>query len=190
MPVQWGITGASDRYISKMYVLSFIPVISLVMLIVYLIIPRIPVMNTNLDQFRKQYDIFWIVMFAFFFYMYLLTILWSLNVEFNLIQLLAPAFSLTLIIIGFLIEQSRQNPLIGIQTPWTVGNEKVWEKSHQLGALIFKIISLIPLFAIIFPDQAIWFVLIPVLIIIVYSLIYFYLVFDQSRKKKKSRKTA
>lgn len=184
MPTHWNLAGEVDATLPKLYGLAIMPGISIIMFIFYLIVPKIPVMGTNIDHFRKHYDNFMIVLFAFLYYIYLLSILWSLDFQFNFIQVLAPAFS-GFIAIGFLVENAEQNPLIGIRTPWTLHNKTVWDKTHKMGAGLFKTIGIIALLGVVLPDLAIWFILAPVILVVIYTFVYSYLVFHHMKKIKK-----
>jgi len=63
---------------------------------------------------------------------------------------------------------------IGIRTPWTLSNEKVWNKTHRIGGKLFKTAGIIAFLGIFLPRYAILFVIIPVILVVVYPIIYSY----------------
>ncbi len=40
--------------------------------------------------------------------------------------------------IGVLMGSSRLNWFVGIRTPWTLSSEEVWDRTHEVGARLFK----------------------------------------------------
>jgi len=188
MVMHWDIAGQPDSALVKSEALIIMPTISAIMFLIYLAIPHIPLLNANLEKFRKFFDNFMIALFSFLYYIYLITILWSIYYNFNIIQLLAPGFSALFICTGILIENAKQNWAVGIRTPWTLSNEKVWDKTHKVGAVLFKITGLIALLGVIWPDLGLYFILIPVIFVTIYTVVYSFLVYQGEQKKKKSKK--
>lgn len=45
--------------------------------------------------------------------------------------------SLLLILVGNLVPKIKSNFFMGIQTPWTLFNDTVWNKTHRLGRKLF-----------------------------------------------------
>jgi len=87
-------------------------------------------------------------------------------------------------IISLLLAQARRNWFVGIRTPWTVSSEEVWNKTHKLGALLFKLVAIIILIGVIFPRYSIYFVLIPVLSVAVFLVIYSYTLYTKIEEKE------
>jgi immunity protein, SdpI family len=44
---------------------------------------------------------------------------------------------LLLIVLGNYLQSVKPNYFIGIRTPWTLENETVWKKTHELGGILF-----------------------------------------------------
>jgi uncharacterized membrane protein len=55
-----------------------------------------------------------------------------------------------------------------------LSNDKVWEKTHKIGGKLFKIAGVIALLGIIFQDYALLFILAPVILVVVSTIIYSY----------------
>jgi len=117
----------------------------------------------------------------FLFYLYLLTILWNFGNKFSMNQVLSPAFGILFFYCGILIEKVKRNWFIGIKTPWTLSNEKVWDKTHQLGGKLFKIVGIIAFLGIIFPNYTFFLILFPVIAVSIYTVVYSY--FEYQKEK-------
>ena len=183
MASHWNASGAVDGYMPKFWGLFLMPIISVVMFLLFIFIPKIDPLKQNIQDFKKYYENFILILIAFLFYLYVLTLIWNLNVRFNFILFLIPAFALIFYYAGVLISRAKRNWFIGIRTPWTLSNDVVWDKTHRLSAKLFKASAILSLLGIAFPKYAIWFVLVPILLASIYSVVYSYLEYQKQTKK-------
>ena len=174
MASHWNSKGEVDDYMSKFWGSFLMPIVSLGILLLFIFIPKIDPLKKNIQAFRKYYDMFIIIMILFLFYIHILTLLWSLNIKYNMTQMLIPAIAILFYYISILMKNSKRNWFIGIRTPWTLSNDKVWEKTHKLGSKLFKISAIIILIGTFFEKYFILFIIAPVLFTTVSSIIYSY----------------
>ena len=137
-------------------------------------------LKENVEKFKKYFDTFILIIILFLFYIYLLTVCWNLGGRFNMIMMMSPAIGAMFYYAGILMEKSKRNWFIGIRTPWTLSSDKVWEKTHKIGGLLFKISGLLAIIGMFFGNYAIFFVLFPILFTSVYTIIYSYLEYRKS----------
>ncbi|KYK26050.1 hypothetical protein AYK26_01220 [Euryarchaeota archaeon SM23-78] len=182
MASHWNAKGQVDGYMSKFWGLFLMPIISFSLFLLFLVIPVIDPLKANIKKFRKYFDWFIILLFVFFFYIFMLTILWNLGVRYNMNIAMVPALGLLFFYIGILLQKAKRNWFIGIRTPWTLSSDQVWDKTHKLGANLFKIAGVVAIIGIFFPKYSIWFVLIPVLAFAFYLIVYSY--FEYQKEKK------
>jgi uncharacterized membrane protein len=178
----WNIQGQVDGYMSKFWGLFLFPIILLFLSALFVILPKIDPKKENIEKFRIYFDNFIILLIFFLFYVYGLTIAWNLGARFNIGQFLIPAFSVIFFYAGILIKKAKQNWFIGIKTPWTLSNKKVWDKTHQLGAKMFMVSAFIALIGIIFPTYAFFFVIFPIIFSTIYLTVYSYFIFRKLSK--------
>lgn len=171
----WDIHGQPNGYMSKFWGIFLMPLISIVMYLLFLIIPKIDPKKENIEKFRKYFDIFIVLIFLFLFYLYILTLAWNLNFHFDLIPFLIPAFAVLFYYMGILISHAESNWSIGIRTPWTLSNEDVWKKTHRLSGKLFRTSGIIALLGLFFPNQAFWLVLAPIIAAATTGIVYSYL---------------
>jgi len=183
----WNAQGEVDGYMSKFWGLFLMPIISLALFLLFLFIPKIDPLKANIEKFRKYFDYFMVIFFAFLFYLYLLTIAWNLGERFNMIQFLSPAFGTLFFYCGIMIENAKRNWFIGIRTPWTLSNEEVWKKTHDVGGKLFKIAGVIAFGGLILPNLALFLVLFPVLFFTLYVTVYSYLEYKKIVHVKKDK---
>lgn len=178
----WNAKGEVDDYMSKFWGLFLMPIVSIVLFLLFLLIPKIDPLKKNIEKFRKYFDTFVVLIILFLFYIYLLTIFWNIGIRFDMGQAIIPALGILFYYIGVLLKHAKRNWFIGIRTPWTLSSEKVWEKTHQLGSKLFKISGVIAFLGIFFQGLAIWFVIIPAILVSFYTLAYSYFAYQKENK--------
>jgi uncharacterized membrane protein len=159
------------------------PLLSLLLYMLFYAVPKIDPLKKNIEKFRGYFDGFIVLLIGFLFYLYILTILWNFGIRMNMIMFLVPAFSILFYYCGVLIEHSHTNWFIGIRTPWTMSNKTVWRKTHERGGKLFRAAGVIALIGILFDAYAIWFVLVPIIFVAVYTFAYSYFVYKKIVKK-------
>lgn len=174
MASHWGTSGEVNGYMPKFWGLFLMPLVALAMFLLCLLIPRIDPHKENIVKFRPYFDNFILLIIAFLFYIYCLTLFWNLGVQFSMNQFLPPAIGILFYYAGVLISKAKMNWFIGIRTPWTLSNEKVWDATHKIGGKLFKISGIIAILSIFIPRWSFFFVIIPVLLFAVYIVFYSY----------------
>jgi len=181
----WNAAGDVDGYLPKSWSLFLMPVVLVLIMLFMLLIPRIDPLKANIEKFRGYFDNFTVILVLFLFYIYLLTMFWNIGMKFNMTQLMSPAFAALLYYTGVLVENSRKNWFIGIRTPWTMSSEKVWNKTHKLGGKLFKASGVIALLGIFLPSYVFIIIVVPVLLVAVYTAVYSYLEYNKERRRPK-----
>ena len=175
----WNAQGQVNGYLSKFWGLFLMPIISVGLLLLFMLIPGIDPLKSNIQQFRRHYDGFVVLIMVFLFYLYLLTIFWNAGYTFNIITFLSPAFAILFYYTGILIENAKRNWFIGIRTPWTLSSDRVWDRTHKIGGKLFKIAGIVALAAVFFETAAIFFIIVPVIIVSIYTVVYSYIEFQK-----------
>lgn len=184
----WNTRGEVDSYMSKQNGLFLMPLLSIIFLLLFLILPQIDPLQKNFASFKKYYKLFILILICFLFYLHLITLFWNLDYfRINIIQALSPAFAILFFIIGIILPKTKKNWFIGIRNPWTLSSNLVWDKTHILAGRLFKISGIIILTAILLPNYALFFILTPISTCVIYSFIYSYLEFRKLKVYKAPR---
>jgi uncharacterized membrane protein len=173
----WDVSDQVNGTMSRFWGAFLMPLLALVMLGLFLIIPSIDPLRANIAKFRGFFNAFIALIMAFLFYLHVLTILWNLGLHsFRMSVALLPAMGLLLIFAGVMIRQAKRNFFIGIRTPWTLSSDRVWDQTHRVGAVLFIISGVLALGAPFFPGPfAYWLVLLPLTISSLFLVVYSYL---------------
>ncbi len=175
MAIHWNFRGVADGYCSKFLGLFLLPLISVCSSFMFLGIPRIDPLKYNIERFRKHYEGLVFALLLLMLYLDCFVISWNLGLRFSMFQVLAPALGILFYYLGVVMENAKRNWFVGIRTPWTLSNEKVWDKTHRLGGRLFKIIGvLVAILGFVFEQCAVFLILSLVLICVVYTTVYSY----------------
>lgn len=185
MPTHWNAAGEVDSYGNRFVGLFLMPIFLVVIYLLFLIIPIIEVYQENFKKFKNYFYGFKIVLILFFIVIYITTLLPNFGINVNMGLVMIPALAVLFFYIGYMLKFTKRNYFVGIRTPWALANEKVWDKTHQLGSKLFMLLAFIMLSAIFFPKQFIWFILVPLIALILFLFIYSYLEYKKEVDNKK-----
>lgn len=183
MASHWDVNGNVNGYLPKAAALSIMPIISLILFAFFLLLPTIDPLKENINEFRKYFDNFILLFIIFLFYINFLTIIWNLGVLYNISVLITPAICILFYYVGVLLENAKQNWFVGIRTPWTLSNERVWEKTNKIGGRLFKISAIVSALGLFFTKISFFLIIFSAFFIAIFSVLYSYL---EYRKEKRS----
>jgi len=181
IPSHWNIEGEVDGYLPRFWGALVIPLVMLPFTALFFLLPRIDPLKENYRKFQGYYEGFILMFVVFLFIIQLQILLWGLGFPISPNLLLPLILGVFFIYLGFLVEHAEQNWFVGIRTPWTLSSERVWKKTHARGGTLFKIAGVIAMAGVFFREYSLWFTLVPVLIVAMYTVIYSYL---EYRKEK------
>lgn len=177
MAVHWNEKGEADGYGSRFMGLWFLPLMTIGLTLLLLGIPLIDPLKKNIEQFRKEYYTFILLFVVFFVYLHVISLLFNLGLRFNMFAMMIPAFGGFFYYIGVMMEKAKRNYFIGFRTPWTLADDEVWDETHRVGAKGFKISGVLTLIGVVFPSIAIWVMMVPLLIVSIYTIVYSYVIY-------------
>jgi uncharacterized membrane protein len=182
MATHWNQFGEADGYAQKFSGTFLIPFISLIILILYFLIPKIDPLKNNLIKFIKYYDLFFLIFFLFLIALQFFIYLWNLNIKINPNRFFPIGLGGLFIYTGILLKNAQRNWFVGIRTPWTLSSDDVWQKTHLLGSKLFVIAGIISFLGFFFFQYSYLFILIPVLTFAFILVIYSYFLYQKENK--------
>jgi uncharacterized membrane protein len=184
MASHWNVNDEVDGYMPKFWGVFLMPLVTLGLFGLFLIIPSIDPHKANIAEFRESFNLFIVLFVAFMLYVHGLTLAWSLGyTSFKLSTMLLPAMGLLFIFIGFMLRRAKRNFFIGIRTPWTLSSDTVWEKTHQLGAILFMASGALAFIGGLFGGMiAFWMLFVPLIGSVIFLLVYSYVLYQRETK--------
>lgn len=189
IPSHWNMAGEVDGFLPTIWGVLIIPLLMILLTAFFFLLPRIDPLKENYRKFRAYYDGFILVFLVFFLLIQVQIILWGLGYQISPNLIIPPLAGALFIYLGFLVGHAKQNWFVGIRTPWTLSSEQVWKKTHALGGNLFKIAGIIAIAGVFFGDYALWFVLVPVLAVAVFTVAYSYFEYQKEMKGTESGNT-
>jgi uncharacterized membrane protein len=186
MASHWNAAGEADGTISRFWGVFLIPVISLGVMLLFLAIPLIDPLRANIQKFKGYYYGFAAIFMVYFLYIYILTMLWNLDMRFDMTKALMPAIGILFIVAGAMMRKAKRNYMVGIRTPWTLASDTVWERTHKLGGWLFIGAGIVIGILAVFLTSAIFWILIGlILAVTLFSVIYSFVIYKQLEKAGK-----
>jgi len=184
MASHWDVNDQVNDYLPKFWGVFMMPLITLAMFMLFLVVPNIDPLKANIAEFRETFNLFIAFIVGFMVYVHALTLLWNLGyTDFGLGRAMLPTMGLLFIVIGSLLRKAKRNFFIGIRTPWTLSSDTVWNKTHQLGAVLFMASGVLVLIGGFFGGMtAFWFLFVPLIGSTVFLLVYSYVLYQREMK--------
>lgn len=182
MVTHWNSEGVANGTMSKIFGLGLFPVLLILLGLLFYYLPRIDPMRKNVESFENEMDIFFILIFIFFIIIQIFVIMWNLGFEINIGIIVLFCISIIFIYLGILLKKTKRNFFMGIRTPWTLSSDIVWDKTHSLGGKLFMIAGFFSFMGLFFKKFMIYFILVPLAIIILVTMIYSYFMFRKIKK--------
>lgn len=175
MASHWNASGQVDGYMDKFWGVFFVPALMSALYALFMMVPQIDPLKNNFKDFEREYNLFWVAMMLFFVFIFGLQVSWNLGIEFDFGTAMVIALGVLWFFVGSAIGNAKQNWFIGIRTPWTLSNKKVWKNTHLLAGKLFKITSLITLLSVFLPtDLMIFGAIAPIVLVSVFLIFYSY----------------
>lgn len=179
MPAHWNAAGQVDGYMSKFWGVFLVPIITVVLLPLFLVIPHIDPLKANIAKFLGAFNWFIVGFVAYMLLIYGLIIAAALGYQFNMTTILLPIVGLLFIGIGYMLNKAKRNFFIGIRTPWTLSSETVWDKTHRLGSKLFMLGGAVTIVSAFFGEAGIWLMLAVMLAAALIPVVYSYILWRQ-----------
>lgn len=172
MPSHWNAAGEIDGYMSKFWGVFLMPIITIVLVPLFLVIPHIDPLKANIAKFRGIFNWFIVGFVAYMLYVYALTLFAALGTPFNMTTMLVPVVGLLFIGVGYMMTHAKRNFFIGIRTPWTLSSETVWDETHKLGSKLFMLAGVLTIVSAFLGETGVWLILAAMLIAAFVPIIY------------------
>lgn len=178
MASHWNARGEVNGYMPKFWGSFLMPLMTLGMVGLFLVLPKIDPLKKNYSLFKNYYNGLVLVFIVFFFYIHAISIVANLGFAFNMSYLILPPMALLFLFIGYILPRCKRNWFVGIKTPWTLSSDNIWNKTHKLGGKLFMIYGAFILAMMLFYDTVVeyfaWIIIGPVLTLSAFLFIYSY----------------
>lgn len=177
MVVLWGADGTPRGRLLRPFALLVLPGLAAVVLGLFAVLPRIDPLGANVAEFRRAYDGFAVLIVLFLLVLHVGVLAWNAGVEYRFVQLVAATVGVLYVGVGALLRRTEPNWFVGIRTPWTMHDDRVWYETHRLAGTLFKLAGVLAFVGVLLPDLAVPMIVGPAIVAAVASAGYSYVVY-------------
>lgn len=148
----WNFRGEADGYSSRLFASFFFPGLIIGLYILFLLLPNFDPERNRYAEFAKTYDVFRHLIVGVFAIIFIATGIYNIGYHINIGITVATVIGLMMIVLGKYLGKIKKNWFMGIRTPWTMSSEIVWNKTHQVGGVLFMIFGIVIIAAPFLPE--------------------------------------
>ena len=134
VPTHWNIHGQVDGYSAKWTVLALLPGAMLGMMGLMAALPWLSPRHFEVEPFRSTYLYIMVVFVTFLTFLQAMMLWAARSGQMNIRRDMMAGACLLIALLGNVLGKVQRNFYIGIRTPWTIADERVWNATHRLGA--------------------------------------------------------
>jgi uncharacterized membrane protein len=184
MPTHWNAHGVVNGWSSRAVAAWLMPGIMAIAALLLPLLPNIDPRRANYDKFRETYDLVVNAVITMIGVMHVATLDAGLGWPISMQRITPLMVGGLFLLLGNVMPRARPNWWFGIRTPWTLSNDRVWERTHRLGGYLFVGAGLMMMLVAVLPSA----IAIPVLIVVIVvaaatPLVYSYFAWKQETSK-------
>jgi uncharacterized membrane protein len=143
VPSHWNLRGEVDGWMDKPWGALLQPAVATLMLGLLWLLPRIDPRRANVERFAEDRRLLINLIILFMAVVQVTTLGHALGWPLQVDRVVMAAVGLLLVGLGNYLPRIRSNWFIGIRTPWTMDNERVWRATHRVGGRAFVAAGLV-----------------------------------------------
>ena len=177
MVTRWNAAGEPTGTLSRTAGMWLVPGLAAGLIGLFALLPRIDPLRENVAAFRVHYDRFVVVLTAFLVAVHLAVLAVNLGYAVDVTTVAVAGGAALFYYLGTLLPHVEPNWFVGIRTPWTLSDETVWERTHALGARLFKLSAALAVAGLFAGEYAAYFLVGPALATAAITVAYSYVLY-------------
>ncbi|MGN6210063.1 SdpI family protein [Asticcacaulis sp.] len=143
----FSVDGQPNGYMPRDVALAFGPALMLGFGLLLWVLPALSPKAASLKRSQSAFDAAQLAIIAFLTVVHIVVVLKALGVQMDIISILSLGTGFLFLIIGNLLPKTRFNYFMGVRTPWTLSDERVWDRTHRLAGPLFMLAGLATILA-------------------------------------------
>ena len=182
MVTRWNAGGEPTETLSRTLGMWLVPGLAAGLIGLFALLPRIDPLGDNVAAFRDHYDRLVVVLTAFLTVVHLTVLAFNLGYAVDVTTLAVAGSAALFYYVGTVLPHVEPNWFLGIRTPWTLSDDAVWERTHALGARLFKLSALIAVVGLFSGEYAVYFLVGPALATAAITVAYSYVLYARGER--------
>ena len=178
VPMHYDVTGKPDAFGSPAMLVTWCAVPMIFVGVLVIVLPLLGPMRTSFERFRITYAKIAITTLSAMAAIFVIVLLRGAGWNIPITSTLFAVVGVMIAMLGNWMGKIRRNFWVGIRTPWTLADERVWEITHRQGGRVMMLYGLMVGFAGVAlpPVFAVAVLLIGALVLVVWAMAYSYAV--------------
>ena len=130
--VHWGVDGRPNGWWPKSTALLFGPAMMAAMTALFAVMPRLQPQSARLERSPVPYGAAWLLAVGVILLSHLLIVATAAGRQLNVLLIVFAAVGAGQIALGNVLPKVRFNYVLGVRTPWTLADERVWDATHRV----------------------------------------------------------
>jgi uncharacterized membrane protein len=151
VPTHWNQKGEITSYGSKWMVVITMPSLLLVLWAMLRVLPRIDPWRENYVKFQATYDLVVNCVLTIIALAEVAVLAAALGAPIAVDRVIRAGAGALFVIIGNVLPRARPNFWLGICTPWTLTNARVWERTNRAGGYLLVAAGVIAIISALIP---------------------------------------
>jgi immunity protein, SdpI family len=135
VPLHWNIHNQVDRYGSKWTLVALLPGIMAGTMLLMAALPWLSPRRFEVDEPRHFYLALMDILLVFLAYIQVLLILAATGRPMIMGRAVIGGICLLIAALGMVLPRVPRNFYVGIRTPWTIADERVWKATHRFAGI-------------------------------------------------------
>ena len=176
VPSHWDIHGNVNGYSSRAAVVFVFPGIMAGIVLLFAALPALSPRHFEVETFRSTYLYLMLIMVAAIAYFHGLLLWAALSQPISMPRAAMGGVCVLIALVGNVLGKVKRNFYVGVRTPWTLANERVWYATHRLaGKLLVALgcLGLVLTFLLPSPVPAMLLICVGSLYPVLYSFLYY-----------------
>jgi uncharacterized membrane protein len=145
VPTHWNSGGQPNGFSPKWQLFVTIPCIMAGIMILFRFLPWLSPKRWEVDSFQSTYLYIMLMVLGMLACIQVVTLWAGMGRHLNVSRAVLVVVCWLFAALGNVLGKVRRNFFIGVRTPWTLANERVWNATHRLAAKTFVAAGLIGL---------------------------------------------
>jgi len=137
LAIHFDAAGNPNRWAPAWLGVSLIPLVALVILALAAFLPEADPRGANLRRSRSAVQTIFLAVLALLVVVQMVVATQALHIPLHIGRVMATGVGLLFVVGGNVMGKLRWNYTLGIRTPWTIANERVWDHTHRFAGKVF-----------------------------------------------------
>jgi len=139
VPTHWNAAGHVDKYGSKWTTVLLMPCMMIGMTALMFLLPKISPKKFEIVPFLNTFNYIIVLVLCMFAVLHVVIAQATLHEGFPMTRVMPAVIYLFFALLGNVLGKVKRNFWVGIRTPWTLADERVWDRTHRLAARLWTV---------------------------------------------------